>query len=91
MADDDDGGRFRQVRGVRCQYEGTLVSMYVGLMMGYTEEATKVVEEMMGKDRFDGQDRKRWYRWFGRLIMWGGIQASQMCRVCLYLGQLEER
>ena len=89
VADDGDGRRFRQVKGGRCQYKGTLVKMYLGLMMGYRAEATEVMEAMMREDGVDGEDTSRWYVWLGRMIEWGGIQASKMCRVCVYLGRLE--
>ncbi|KAM7210420.1 hypothetical protein V8F06_014193 [Rhypophila decipiens] len=89
--EEGDGGRFRQVPGGRCQYQGLLIPILVGSMVKYGEQAMRVVEEMMKKDGVDRRERVGWYKWFGKLISWGGIQANQMCRVCVYLGRLEKR
>jgi hypothetical protein len=86
--DEEDGGRFREVIGGGCQYGGVLVRMYVGLRAKYGDEATRVVEEM--KAREGNVEGESGYGWYGGLIKWGGIQAMRMCRVCVYLGRLEE-
>ena len=86
--EDGDGGRFREARGRGCQYKGVLVRMYVGLRARHGDEAARVVEEMKVQD---GQgERESGMAWFGGLIKWAGIQASRICRVCVYLAALEE-
>ncbi|KAM7210561.1 hypothetical protein V8F06_014061 [Rhypophila decipiens] len=89
--EEGDGGRFQQVLGGRCQYQGLLILILVGSMVKYGEQAMRVVEEMMDKEGVDGRERVGWYKWFAKVISWGGIQASQVCRVCVYLGRLEKR
>ena len=65
-----------------------MVRMYVGLRARYGDEATRVVEEMKVQDGQGG--RESGMAWFGGLIKWAGIQASRICRVCVYLAALEE-
>jgi hypothetical protein len=87
-ATDKDGGSFEGVVGKRCQYKGVLAKIYTGLLAWHGEEGGRVVRRALA------QDNRRVvevYEWLGKRIKWGGLEASNMCRVCVYLGELEKR
>lgn len=86
-ATDDDGGRFARAEGGSCQYEGVLVRMYVGLMFIRGEAGLAAVREMAERDGVDS-DVVSWYKWLGRRVRWGGVEASELCRVCVYLERI---
>jgi RecQ family ATP-dependent DNA helicase len=77
---DEDGGRFTQVRGGRCQYQGLIAKLYAGVYAYFTEEAEEVMREMMGRDESDGELGVEWYTWLGGRIQWGGLETNRLCR-----------
>jgi superfamily II DNA helicase RecQ len=85
---DDDGGRFERVGQGRCQYEGLLIRLYVGFMVCYGGDGLGLVEKVAREEGFSGEPGQ-WYKWFGKRIIWGGIESSRLCRICYRLGQLE--
>jgi hypothetical protein len=89
VAADNDGGRFERVGQGRCQYEGLLIRLYVGFMVWYGGDGLALVENAAREEGFSGEP-EQWYRWFGRRIVWGGIESSRLCRICYQLGQLGE-
>ena len=87
-AKDSDGGRFTQVSGGGCQYRDTIIGMAGGLLGRDVHHAGRVGRKMMGEAGCSEEDEMQ--DWLGRLVSWGGIQASQLCRLCVYL-EREER
>jgi hypothetical protein len=77
----DDGGRFAQAAGRRCQYGGVIVRVMVGIWTRHREEASRVMGEMMERDGVDKGDMEARYKWFGRRIKWGGMEANKLCYV----------
>jgi superfamily II DNA helicase RecQ len=84
-ANGGEGGRFILVRGGVCQYGEAILWMFSGLTVQGGEKTTRVIEGMMAEVGDSGD--KEWYVWLGRLVRWGGLQASQICRVCVHLEQ----
>jgi len=87
-AKDEDGGRFIQVSGGGCQYRDTMIGMAGGLLGRDVQNAGRAARKMMGEAGCSEEDEMQ--DWLGRLVSWGGIQASQLCRLCVYL-EREER
>ena len=82
-AKDEDGGRFRQVSGNGCQYGDAIIRMAGGLMGRDVDKARRVLGWMMQEAGYgEGSEPADWV---GRLVRWGGMQASQLCRLCVYL------
>jgi hypothetical protein len=46
-------------------------------------EAGRVSRKMMEEAGYGERDETQ--DWLGRLVSWGGMQASQLCRLCVYL------
>ena len=83
VADDKDGGRFSRVGESRCQHAGLLLRLYAGVYVWNKDRADAVVCEMMRADNFSVDDEgvDQMYRWLGGRVMWGGMEASRLCRV----------
>lgn len=78
-AKDDDGGRFRRVRGRECRYRRMLARVYAGVYIMYIDEAKAKLDEMMMEDGFKWEDDEVLYKWLGGYIKWAGIKTNQLC------------
>lgn len=77
-------------RGGKCQYEGVLVQLYVGLGIRLGERWGVEISKMMetdGVQMTDGFTMNKIYEWLGGLSEWGGMQASRMCQVVYQFNQ----
>ena len=79
----EDGGVLEE-RRQRCTYDGVLVQMFTGLIYRCGLEVMREVREEAGF----GRDKEgEFFVWLGRRVEWGGIEASEMCRVCVLIGK----
>ena len=79
----EDGGVLEE-RRQRCTYDGVLVQMFTGLVYRCGLEVMREVREEAGF----GRDKEgEFFVWLGRRVEWGGIEASEMCRVCVLIGK----
>lgn len=87
---DDDGGRFRLVRGKECQYAGLVVKMYAGAYTWSMPWAKGVMEGMMAENGLAMEDEDQWFTWLGEKIEWGGMETNRLCRGFHRFNQLLE-
>lgn len=87
---DDDGGQFEKAQGGGCQDKGVLVGMYVGMMVAHGEAGFAMAKGLAERDGVDRDDVEGWYKWLGRRVGWGGLEAKEVCRVCLYVDGIEQ-
>ncbi|KAF5484112.1 Bloom syndrome protein-like protein [Colletotrichum fructicola] len=86
----EDGGRFREVEGGSCQYQGLMVAMFavatIGVGSRVYEETVRAMRRADGLEEWASSE-KEVYEWLGQMIQWGGVQSSKLCRLTSQLWQ----
>ncbi|KAF4480637.1 hypothetical protein CGGC5_v011645 [Colletotrichum fructicola Nara gc5] len=86
----EDGGRFREVEGGSCQYQGMMVAMFavatIGVGSRVYEETVRAMRRADGLEEWASSE-KEVYDWLGQTIEWGGVQSSKLCRLTSQLWQ----
>ncbi|KAF4474120.1 Bloom syndrome protein-like protein [Colletotrichum fructicola Nara gc5] len=86
----EDGGRFREVEGGSCQYQGLMVTMFavatIGVGSRVYEETVRAMRRADGLEEWASSE-KEVYEWLGQMIQWGGVQSSKLCRLTSQLWQ----
>lgn len=58
---DDDGGRFRDIRGGSCQYKGVLTQVFSGFLVWFGDRAEEQIRGLMRADGADGGRQQEWF------------------------------
>ncbi|KAF4417412.1 hypothetical protein CFRS1_v015953 [Colletotrichum fructicola] len=86
----EDGGRFREVEGGSCQYQGMMVAMFavatIGVGSRVYEETVRAMRRADGLEEWASSEEEV-YKWLGQMIQWGGVQSSKLCRLTSQLWQ----
>jgi superfamily II DNA or RNA helicase len=77
----EDQGGWAEVVGGSCQYAGLLMPAIITMMMEGCEEGLQVLDKWFAKAQVHKEHSQDVCRWFGKQIIWGGIQATQMVQV----------
>ena len=79
----DEQGWFEKIKGVECQYKGVLISTVVVI-----SRETDVIWKWMEDDLIEHDNADEVYKQLGRKIMWGGLEATKLCKVFYGLTQM---
>lgn len=73
-------GYFNQDKRIPCQFPQVVIPV-VGVIFQFWPGDTDQAIEWMKRDGVDVTEVDNVYRWYGRKIWWGGIQATNLCKV----------
>lgn len=74
-------GGFKEDPNGRCQYPHVIIPVVAVIFQAAKHIETDTVYKWIKEDRVDSSIVEERFRWFGRKIKWGGIEASNLCRV----------
>jgi RecQ family ATP-dependent DNA helicase len=77
----DEQGWFEKVKGIECQYKGVLISVVVVIWEERDSSKTGFIWKWMEDDSVDCDNLEEVYKWFGQKVMWGRVEATNLCRV----------
>lgn len=82
-------GGFRRAQGRACQYQGTLIRVFVSMWgAGGKAGGDRLHKWMRGQGaRVAEDDTDGWIKWMGRKVRWGGMESNEMCRAVVQLWQ----
>ena len=77
----DEQGWFEKVKGVECQYKEVLISVVVAIWRAWDSRETDIIWKWMEDDLVERDNSEEMYKWFGRKVMWGRMEATKLCKV----------
>jgi hypothetical protein len=77
----EEQGWWEEVEGGRCQYDGILVEGMVTMLQVGEDGVDEEVFQWMEDDGVNVKDQQEVFKWFGRRVEWGGIEATKMVQV----------
>src|SRR5450432_3502659 len=86
----DEQGWFEKVRGVECQYKGVLIPVVAVIWRAWDSKETDIIWKWIEEDLVERDNSEEVYKWFGRKVMWGRIEATKLCKVFHVLTRMVE-
>jgi hypothetical protein len=77
----EEQGWFEEDTAVRCQYPRVVIPVVAVILKAWHSHDTDIIHTWMKNDMVDTSDIEEQFRWFGRKVMWGGIEVSNLCQV----------
>jgi superfamily II DNA helicase RecQ len=74
-------GWFEEDLTVRCQYPRVVVPVVAVILRAWHSNDTDVMHAWMKEDMVDTTIEEERFKWFGRKVIWGGIEATNLCKV----------
>jgi RecQ family ATP-dependent DNA helicase len=81
-------GGYRRNNAIRCQYPGVVIPVVAVIWRVADEGKTRAINEWIRQDSVDIEEEEEVFKWFGRKIRWGGIEASKLCKVFYFLASI---
>jgi RecQ family ATP-dependent DNA helicase len=85
----DEGG-YEEDQTVQCQYAGVVIPIVATILRAWHCDDTDIIYKWMREDSVDMAIPEEPFKWFGRKVMWGGIEATNLCKVfCRFVSMVE--
>jgi hypothetical protein len=81
-------GGYRRNNIIRCQYPGVIIPVVAVIWRVADPGKTRAINEWIRQDLVDIEEEEEVFKWFGRKIRWGGIEASKLCKVFYFLASI---
>jgi superfamily II DNA helicase RecQ/uncharacterized C2H2 Zn-finger protein len=77
----EEQGWFEEDPTGRCQYPGVIIPVVAVILQAWHSNDTDIIYAWMKKDMVDITVVEERFKWFGQKVMWGGIEATNLCKV----------
>ena len=77
----EEQGWFKEDPTGRCQYPRVIMPVIAVILQAWHSNDTDIIYAWMKKDMVDTTIIEERFKWFGQKVMWGGIKATNLCKV----------
>jgi superfamily II DNA helicase RecQ len=74
-------GGFIEEKTVPCQYPKVVIPVVAVILRASQSDYTDIIWKWMAEDSINNMVIEEQFQWFGRKVLWGGIETSNLCRV----------